>query len=258
MNNITENRQRNLIAPLESQVYFRIATATDSHLDNSPQYTAVIRLRIDIITPDPNVAPTDNESGCLFMIQNAPTANKTLINPVTSNWKPTTAKCRRNIDVRQKQDATPSCATKLKFIAFLGFKIPSYADWLSIRDTTSANMFFTVSWSDWSICDYLPIDTISDYYVLLVQHTVKSDIAVSHSRGNDNRYPMMEGEGYVVDRRVSVVWETLLLSRELFESRIPRNPESGIPNPRFENRNFCQDLGSWIFESGSWIFGSIP
>ena len=98
-----------------------MATSTTSHLDNSPQYTAVIKLTNDITTPDPNAAPTDNESGFLFTIQNEPKANRTFPSPVMSNWKPTTEKCRRKIEVRQIHDATASCATKLIFIVFLGF-----------------------------------------------------------------------------------------------------------------------------------------
>ena len=109
------------MASFESHVYFLTATLSTSQWESSPQWTAVIKLKRDIITPDPKHAPTDKESGCLFITQNVPTAKETFSNPVTSSWKPTTEKWRRNIDVRQKHVATKSCAIRLTFIFFFGF-----------------------------------------------------------------------------------------------------------------------------------------
>ena len=126
------------MASFESHVYFRTATLSTSQWDSSPQCTAVTKLKRDIITPDPKHAPTDKESGCLFITQNVPTANKTFSKPVTSSWKPTTEKWRRNIDVRQKHVATKSCATRFTFMFFFGLRTALSDDLRNAIDISSS------------------------------------------------------------------------------------------------------------------------
>lgn len=134
------------MASLESHVYFRTATLSTSQWDSSPQCTAVTKLKRDIITPDPKQAPTDKESGCLFITQNVPTANKTLSKPVTSSWKPTTEKWRRNIDVRQKHVATMSCVTRLTFIFFFGLMMALSDDLRNTIDMSSSMVLIESRW----------------------------------------------------------------------------------------------------------------
>lgn len=82
--------------------------------------------------PAPIQTPTDMESGCLFITQNAPTANPKLANPVINNWNPTLEKCLRKTDVKQQHKVITSWANKLKFINLLGFKRPLSDDSVNI------------------------------------------------------------------------------------------------------------------------------
>lgn len=143
-NKITEKKHKTLMASFESHVYFRTATLSTSQWESSPQCTAVIKLKRDIITPDPKHAPTDKESGCLFITQNVPQANETFSNPVTSSWKPTTEKWRRNIEVRQKHVATRSCATRFTFMFFFGLTTALSDDLRNAIDISSSIIVFQI------------------------------------------------------------------------------------------------------------------